>query len=63
MRVSVDVELCESNGVCEGLAPLIFHLGDDDLLQVTAGDVPADQEDAVRLAVRSCPRQAISTTP
>ena len=63
MRVSVDFDLCESNGVCESLAPQIFHLDDDDFLQVAEGDVPPDQEDDVQLAVRSCPRQAISTTP
>ncbi len=63
MRVSVDFGLCESNGVCEGYAPQVFHLDEDDSLQVLEGDVPVDREDAVHAAVRSCPRQAISATP
>ena len=40
MKVKVDRDLCESNAVCVGIAPDIFSLGDDDLAQVPAGDVP-----------------------
>ena len=59
MRVRVDLELCESNGVCMGLAPEVFDLGDDDTLTVLPGDVPSAEEEPVRVAVRQCPRQAI----
>ena len=32
MRVILDRDLCESNGVCEGLAPEVFRINDDDEL-------------------------------
>ena len=34
MRVRVDRELCESNGVCVRLVPEVFELDDDDRLRV-----------------------------
>ena len=60
MRVVVDRDLCEANGVCAGLAPDVFDLDDDDDLHIAAGEVPAASADAVRRAVGSCPRLALS---
>jgi ferredoxin len=60
MRVVVNMDVCESNGLCAGLAPAVFELGDDDVLRVAQADVPAEHLDAVRAAVRSCPKQALS---
>jgi ferredoxin len=60
MRVSVDFDLCESNALCEGLAPHVFELDDDDLLQVRLEDVEGDDLAAVRRAVAACPKAAIS---
>jgi ferredoxin len=57
--VYVDLELCESNGVCVGIAPKVFELGGDDCLSVLEGDVPPGTEAAVEDAVRLCPKQAI----
>ncbi len=62
MKVAVDFGLCESNGVCMGVAPEVFHLGDDDMLTVLQPDVGPEHEKGVRDAVRQCPRQAISIT-
>jgi ferredoxin len=59
MRVSVDPDLCEANGVCANLVPAVFDLDDDDELQIAAGEVPADLADKVRLAVQSCPKMAL----
>ncbi len=59
MRVRVDLDACEANGVCVGLAPEVFELDDDDNLHVLADDVPADLLGTVRLAVRSCPKAAL----
>lgn len=59
MRIEINWDVCESNGYCEATAPAVFHLNDDDTLQVLEGDVPADQEDAVRKAAQMCPKQAI----
>jgi ferredoxin len=60
MRVTVDRDLCEANGVCANLVPQVFDLDDDDYLHIADGDVPADLTSQVRLAVQSCPKLALS---
>jgi ferredoxin len=60
MRIEVDWDLCESNGVCMGVIPEVFQLGDDDMLSVLQPEVTPENESLVREAVRQCPRQAIS---
>lgn len=60
MKIEVDWDLCESNGVCMGIIPEVFQLGDDDMLTVLQPDVTPENETQVREAVRQCPRQAIS---
>ena len=59
MRVAVDRELCEANGVCAGLAPEVFDLDDEDYLHILVAEVPAALAGAVRSAVTSCPKQAL----
>ena len=61
MKVHVDFGLCESNGVCMGVAPDVFLLNDDDTLSILQSDVKPENQHAVLEAVRQCPRQAIST--
>jgi ferredoxin len=60
MKIDVDWGLCESNGVCMGIIPEVFQLGDDDMLSVLQTEVTPENEAALREAVRQCPRQAIS---
>jgi ferredoxin len=60
MKVKVDFDLCESNALCESLAPEVFELDDDDFLQIRNEEIGPDDEDAVRRAVAACPRAAIS---
>ncbi|WP_433140190.1 ferredoxin [Actinomadura nitritigenes] len=60
MRVRVDPLVCEANGVCVGLAPEVFDLNDDDELEILKPDVPAEEADRVRHAVRSCPKAALA---
>ncbi|HEV7931310.1 MAG TPA: ferredoxin [Actinomadura sp.] len=60
MEVRVDPLTCEANGVCEGLVPEVFELGDDDVLHILRPDPPAELADRVRHAVRSCPKAALS---
>ncbi len=59
-KIEVDWGLCESNGVCMGIIPEVFQLGDDDMLTVLQEEVTPENEAQVRDAVRQCPRQAIS---
>jgi ferredoxin len=59
MRVTVDRDLCEANGVCVSLVPAVFDLDDDDYLHIMVDDVPAELADLVRRAVLSCPKMAL----
>ncbi len=60
MLIKVDFDLCESNAVCESLAPDIFEIDDNNFLMVKADEVTDANRAAVERAVASCPRSAIS---
>lgn len=60
MKVVVNMDVCESNGLCEIAAPEVFQLGDDDVLQVLNENPPEDLRAKVQDAVRKCPKQAIT---
>lgn len=60
MKIKVDFDLCESNALCEALAPSNFELDDDDFLQIIEEDVTDETRDAVQQAVAACPKSAIS---
>lgn len=60
MKVKVDFDLCESNALCEALAPEVFELDDDDYLHVKKEEIGEEDVEAVRRAVAACPRAAIS---
>jgi len=60
MKVKVDFDRCQSNAVCESLAPEVFEIDDDDYLQMRREHVEGDDLEPVRRAVASCPTQAIS---
>ncbi|MGY1770403.1 ferredoxin [Blastococcus sp. SYSU D00813] len=56
-RVLVDRDRCLASGVCEVVAPDVFELDDDGVLQVRR---PAeDDRAAVEEAVRACPSGAL----
>jgi ferredoxin len=60
VRIIVDYQVCEANGLCAGIAPGVFRLDDEDNLHVAveypaSGDVPL-----VRQAVRCCPKMALT---
>ncbi|MQY24627.1 ferredoxin [Nocardia aurantia] len=59
MKLIVDFDQCEANGICVGIAPDIFELDDQDYLNVNVSDVPDDRLEAVREAVAQCPKAAL----
>ena len=59
-KIKVDFDLCESNAMCEALAPKHFEIDDDDYLQILQENVSDDDLAVVEQAVASCPRSAIS---
>ncbi|MGY2875098.1 ferredoxin [Marmoricola sp. URHA0025 HA25] len=60
MKIKVDFDLCESNALCEALAPANFQIDDDDFLQILDDDVTDENRDVVMQAVAACPKSAIS---
>lgn len=60
MKVKVDFDLCESNALCEAIAPATFEIDDDDFLQILDENVTDENRDTVERAVASCPKSAIS---
>lgn len=59
MKVVVDFDRCESNGLCEEVCPHVFHIDSDGFLQVDQSAARADDED-LQDAARICPRSAIT---
>jgi ferredoxin len=60
MRILVDYDLCEANGVCVKAAPDVFRVDDTDKLHLLVVAPVAEQMERVNLAVRRCPRRALS---
>lgn len=60
MKVKVDFDLCESNALCEALAPEVFELDDDDYLMVKQEQVTDENRAGIAQAIAACPRSAIS---
>lgn len=60
MRVIVDYDKCESNAMCMAIAPEVFEVRDDDFLYVLIESPGEELREKVELAVKRCPKQAIS---
>lgn len=64
MRVIADLDRCCGNGQCVMDAPDVFDQNDDDGTVIVLREFPAaDQEEAVRAAVKHCPTEALSVEP
>ena len=59
-KIKVDFDRCESNAMCEALAPAHFQVDDDDFLQILDDRVTEANQALVEQAVASCPTSAIS---
>jgi ferredoxin len=60
MKVVVDWNLCESNGLCMDACPDVFRLDDADRLLILIERPDEGLRTQVEQAVRVCPRQALS---
>lgn len=60
MNVKIDSDICMGCGICETIAPEIFHLGDELHAHVLLHPVPGTQRDLVLQAIDECPEGAIS---
>jgi ferredoxin len=62
VKVTVDDERCRGHAVCCTLCPDVFTLTDDGYTVVQAPEVPAEHEQTVLAASRSCPEGAITVS-
>jgi ferredoxin len=60
MKIVVDRHACEGNARCSDVAPEIFEVRDDDKSFVKLENPPAALQEKLKLAIKLCPRQAIS---
>jgi len=60
MRVVVDFDKCKSNAVCQGVAPEVFEVRDDNFLYILQEEPPEELRPKMEQAVRECPTGAIS---
>jgi ferredoxin len=60
LEIVVDLDLCDSHGVCVSHAPDVFQIGDDDRMRILVRHPSEAQLAQVRAAVRGCPKGALS---
>ena len=60
MRIIVDMNRCESNQICVGIAPDIFSMDDDDRLVLLVDHADEARRADLVNAARQCPRQVIT---
>ena len=62
LRVEVDHDVCEANAVCEDICPEVFHVTEEDVLEILQPEPPAELHDRVHEAVDRCPKAALRVT-
>ena len=60
MKVVVDRTKCSSIGLCEAVAPDIFEVGPDGVMNILIEDISADRRGDLEQACENCPTQALS---
>ncbi len=60
MKVVIDLKLCEGNQRCQESAPEVFEVRDDDKAHLLIEKPPESLREKVKLAIKMCPRQAIT---
>ena len=59
MKIEADRDLCIGAGNCVLSAEVVFDQDDDGVVVLLTEEVPEDQEDRVREAVKLCPSGAL----
>jgi ferredoxin len=60
LRVRIDPDLCQGHALCCMTAPDMFDVGDDLTAAVIKQPENEVEQNAARLAMMSCPEQAIT---
>ncbi len=59
MKVVTDRERCVGNGICEGIHPAVFEVGDDGIVTVHNENIREEDRELVARAVDGCPVRAL----
>lgn len=59
MKVIADRDLCMGNGLCEGIHPAVFEVGDDGIVIVHHENIREQDRELVEQAVAACPAMAL----
>lgn len=60
MHIEADRARCEGHGLCEELAPEVYELDDDAVVElVVSGELPAALERKAQAGARACPVAAL----
>ena len=62
MKVHADRDVCIQAGNCVMVADSLFDQDDDGIVVVLVDDIPAEDQDKAREAVKLCPSQALTIT-
>ena len=60
MKVRADRDVCIQAGNCVMVADAVFDQDDDGIVMVLVDDIPDDEQDKAREAVKLCPSQALT---
>ena len=60
MKVHADRDVCIQAGNCVMVADSVFDQDDDGIVVVLVDDIPDDEQDKARDAVKLCPSQALT---
>ncbi|MCB0986618.1 MAG: ferredoxin [Acidimicrobiales bacterium] len=64
MHIELDRSACQGHGRCYALASALFEPDDEGYsVLLVEGEIPAELEDAARLAADNCPEYAITCHP
>lgn len=63
MKILIDLDLCEANGLCMDACDDVFEVTEEDVLVIHRERITPERSDAIREAVRLCPRGALAISP
>jgi ferredoxin len=63
MRIRINYERCEGAAVCQKVAPEVFAIGEDDRARLINKAPSEDLRPKIELAIKRCPRRALSLEP
>lgn len=60
MKLEADRDDCIASGNCVMISDALFDQDDDGIVVVLVDDIPDDEQDRAREAVKLCPSQALT---